>query len=384
MTLTVEHIQAAFAKDELRKGRKLTSAKELPLSYDDLTVEWLTDALCAKVPGAAVTSFKLLTPNSGSSNRCRITIEYNAAGRAAGLPPAVFCKATQGLANRVILGISQGSYIEALFYNEIRPHLDIEAPVSWFSRFDPETFNSIIVLTDLTDSVTSFCTHETVMTRARIESEIRLLATLHGQTYRKPELKAAMAKVPTWPEYFLNTHKFGIEQGSNNGFLAAREVLPERLYRRFREIWPATMASVMRHQQLPQAFAHGDVHLKNWYIAGNGEMGLGDWQCASRGHWSRDLCYAISTALTVEDRRAWEKELVALFLDELARHGGATMDFDTAFKHYREQLLTALTWWTITLSPAPGMPDMQPRDITLEFIRRIGTAMDDLETMDVW
>ncbi|HKY89782.1 MAG TPA: phosphotransferase [Nevskiaceae bacterium] len=384
MTLTVEHIQAAFAKDEQRKGRKLTTTQDLPLRYEDLTVEWLTDALCSRHRGAAVTSFELLTPDSGSSNRCRIRLAYNEAGRAAGLPPAVFCKATQGLANRVVLGISQGSYIEALFYNEIRPHLDIEAPVSWFAKFDPETFNSIIMLTDLTDSVTSFCSHQTEMTRARVESEVRLLATLHGQSYRKPELEAALAKVPTWPEYFINTHKFGIEQGSNNGFLAAKEVLPTRLYQRYPEIWPATMASVMRHDQLPLAFAHGDVHLKNWYIAGNGEMGLGDWQCASRGHWSRDLCYAIATALTVENRRAWEKELIALFLDELARHGGAVMDFETAHKHYREQLLTALTWWTITLSPAPDMPDMQPRDITLEFIRRIGTAMDDLDALDVW
>jgi hypothetical protein len=30
----------------------------------------------------------------------------------------------------------------------------------------------------------------------------------------------------------------------------------------------------------------------------------------------------------------------------------------------------------------PGMPDMQPRDVTLEFILRIATAIDDLESLD--
>ncbi|MEJ2459065.1 MAG: hypothetical protein P8Y58_13380 [Novosphingobium sp.] len=44
--------------------------------------------------------------------------------------------------------------------------------------------------------------------------------------------------------------------------------------------------------------------------------------------------------------------------------------------------MTVLAFWTNTLNPAPGMPDMQPRDSTLEFIRRITIAMDDLDTLD--
>jgi len=41
-----------------------------------------------------------------------------------------------------------------------------------------------------------------------------------------------------------------------------------------------------------------------------------------------------------------------------------------------------LAFWTITINPAPGMPDMQPRDSTLEFIRRIAIAIDDLDALD--
>jgi aminoglycoside phosphotransferase (APT) family kinase protein len=142
------------------------------------------------------------------------------------------------------------------------------------------------------------------------------------------------------------------------------------------------LASVERHNQLPQTLGHGDVHLKNWYIAGSGAMGLSDWQCAHRGHWGRDFAYTISTALTVENRRAWDRELLQFYLDRMQAAGGPKIDFNEAWGHYRQQLLSALTWWTVTLTPPEGMPDMQPRDITLEFIRRITTAMDDVDALD--
>jgi hypothetical protein len=383
MSDIVQRISAAFEVDRVRVGIKVTRAEELPQRFEDLTPEWLTAVLCAGHPGARVESFRIVASDAGSSNRARLVLEYNGAGRDAGLPEALFCKASQDLANRIVLGVSGGAHVESTFYNHIRPHLTIEAPRGWFAHYDPVSFNSIILLGDLSGSVTEFCSHRTRMTRERVESQVRLLARVHGDCHARPELRAAMTTLATWPEYFTATGAFGIRDGSNAGFLAAEAVIPPAVFKRHAQIWDATVASVDAHRQLPPTLAHGDVHLKNWYVAGSGEMGLSDWQCASRGHWSRDLAYTVATALTVEDRRAWERELIALYLDQLARTGGAALDFDTAFRHYRQQLLSALTWWTITMSPAPGLPDMQPRDITLEFIRRITTAIDDLGSLDI-
>lgn len=36
----------------------------------------------------------------------------------------------------------------------------------------------------------------------------------------------------------------------------------------------------------------------------------------------------------------------------------------------------------MTLTPGDDLPDMQPRDITLNFIGRIATAIDDLDALD--
>jgi aminoglycoside phosphotransferase (APT) family kinase protein len=381
MSSLIEQIQAAYERDT-QFNREAVTAQDLPLSFDTITDRWLTAALCRSVPGAEVTGHRLSDTDNGSSNRRKIYLDYNDAGQQAGLPTALFCKATHDLANRIVLGVSGAAETETLFYNTMRPLLEIEAPVGRFALFHPDTCNSMVMLDDLSDSVQSFCNHHTVMTRQRAESQMRLLARVHGACFSNPVLHDRLSGFTSWREYFDNTLRFGMDVGAEAGFAAAEHVIPARLFRRAADVWPATLASVAALHALPHTLAHGDVHLKNWYVAGSGEMGLSDWQCASRTHWGRDLAYTITTALTVEDRRAWERDLLAYYLEHLASAGGAVTDIDTAWTIYRQQLVSALAWWTVTLCPPPGVPDMQPRDVTIEFIHRIATAIDDLDALD--
>lgn len=382
MSILIPQIQAAYERDQQSNFVALT-ADELPLSFESIDTRWLTAVLCRAAPGSEVVDVQLGPVDSGSSNRRRLQISYNAAGQAAGLPTALFCKASHDLANRLVLGVSGGAFTEVHFYNELRPHLPIEAPVSYHARFDPVSCNSMIMLGDISATVTEFCNHHTDMTIERARSQMRLLGRMHGTSYSHPGLRRELEKLPTWSVYFKNTDGFGMKSGSTNGFMAAEEVIPARLYARHAEVWDKTIGSLDIHTRQPEFLSHGDVHLKNWYVAGNGEMGLSDWQCATRGHWSRDVAYAMATALTVENRRLWDRELIAYYIEELAAAGGPRVSFDEAWDAYRQQLITALTWWTVTLTPPPGLPDMQPRDITMEFIRRISTAMDDHGSLDV-
>ena len=110
-------------------------------------------------------------------------------------------------------------------------------------------------------------------------------------------------------------------------------------------------------------------------------MGLSDWQAFGRGHWARDVAYTLGTALPVETRRARENDLLRYYLERLAHHGGPTIPFDEAFRHYRAQVLGALAYWTLTYRPTAAMPDMQPAETTEVFIHRLGTAADDLDAL---
>jgi thiamine kinase-like enzyme len=381
MNASIEQITAGYQREH-QINREAVTAEQLPLSFEGITDRWLTAVICAKTPGAAVAGHELSAPDRGTTSRRKIYLKYNATGDAAGLPKSVFCKATHELQSRIILGSFGAVDSEIRFLTEIRPLLGIEAPEALYAHHDKEFFNSIIIMADLTADVKEFCDHKTVVSRQRAESQMKLLAALHGKTYGNEKLRSRTAAFSTFREIFKKLLKTGFREGSDAGFLASEEVIPKNLYKRHAEIWPATVAAVDDLERTPMTLAHGDVHLKNWYVNGNGEMGLGDWQCVARSNPVRDVAYALSTALTVDDRRAWERELVSYYLEQLASVGGPVIAFDNAWEIYRQQLVSALLFWTITIWPTALRPGAQPRDASLEFIKRIAAAMDDLGSLD--
>lgn len=378
MENVIEKLKVAYDREQ-ENAKPPKKAGDFPLSYGAITDEWLTDVICRGIPGARVSSHRLGPEDEGNTSRRLIHLEYNQAGKRAGLPPAVFCKATHQFESRVSVGISGGVHSEVVFYRDLRPLLDIEAPQAVWADYDPETINSMIMLNPL-DEKTEFCTLDTQMTDERLYGQMNLLAKLHGRFYENQDAEEALKDLPTWPEFFEKTKLFNIEKLCAAGFQAAKEVIPPRVFERAEEIWPATLASVEMHNDLPTVLTHGDVHLRNWYISVEGNMGLTDWQCASKGHWGRDLCYAITTATNVEKRREMEKSLIEYYLKRLGECGGPAVEFDEAWKYYRQQLFGALAWWTVTM-PSEELPAMQPVESTLELIRRITHAIEDTDAL---
>jgi hypothetical protein len=378
MTALADQIRLAHEAAK-RSPIQVVRAHEVPASYEAITSEWLTDILCPVSSGARVTEFSLDEPDSGSTNRRRILINYNALGHELGLPASVFCKATFELANKTMLAHSGSTHSEVTFYNKVRPILDIEAPVALYAAYDPHSFNSIIVLRDLRPAA-EFFDHHTPMTREDVEAQIRLMAKFHGTFSGAGEPASILSGLLSWPDRFASFATFNLQEACEEGFRAAESVMPRRLFARASEFWPAVLGAVDEHRRLPSTLNHGDIHLKNWYRLKGSEIGLSDWQGAVRGHWSRDVCYAIVTALTVENRRAWERELLAYYLDCFRSEGGPDLNFEEAFTHYRQQLAHPFAWWAMTLTPGPGMPDMQPEATSLTFLSRITQAADDLDT----
>jgi aminoglycoside phosphotransferase (APT) family kinase protein len=173
----------------------------------------------------------------------------------------------------------------------------------------------------------------------------------------------------------------GTEYYTRKAFDAAAHVMPASILARRDDVWPATMRALALHDSEPQGLIHSDVHIGNWYRTGAGQMGLCDWQCLSRGHWSRDFAYAVTASLTPNDRRSWERDLLARYIERFTEQTGVRPDFDLSFLHYRQQVVHALAMWTITLCHSRLLPNMQPEDTTLTMIERITTAMADLESI---
>lgn len=367
---------------EIEQQPVATNVEQLPVSYELISDEWLTQALCAKVPGARVVSHILDMPDEGTSNRRRIFLTYNDVGTRAALPASVFCKATQSLESRFVLGLNRSIEGETIFYNRIRPLLDIEAPVGLFANVNVESLNSILIMKDMSGQV-EFCDHRTPISRQQAERQVELLAKVHGAFYGKPERQKLLDPYLTlsaWAD--LTQEAINWSDARIRGFRAGEQVIPARLFRHAEEVDPLTQRAFASHAQLPVTLVHSDVHLKNWYITRDRRMGLGDWQICVKACGIRDLAYAISTSLAIDDRRAWEMDLIRRYLDCIAAEDAPHVGFDETLRLYRQQLLCALAMWTATLTPAPGSPEMQPPETSLEFIKRMAHAIDDLDALD--
>jgi hypothetical protein len=147
----IKEITEAYHYDQAHNARPVYQRDDLPIAFEYITDEWLTDALCRDTQGAKVVGHDLGPVDNGSSNRRKIAIRYNDAGSAAGLPNSVFCKASHNLANRIVLGVGVSAESESNFYTHVRPHLDIEAPVAHFVKLDVKTWNAMIMLGDISN-----------------------------------------------------------------------------------------------------------------------------------------------------------------------------------------------------------------------------------------
>lgn len=383
MNTTFDDIKRQFLRElQQQRAGGLTAATQLPLRFTDITPAWLSATLGHASPDAEVTSIGLGAEDEGTSSRRHLDLTWNRAGIDAGLPTRVFCKSTMTLESRYLLGMNGGIAAEVSFYNDVRPHVDLRTPTVLFAHYDPVTYNSIVIMDDLADTVT-FGSHELELTVEQCRSQLRLLARLHARYLDSPELTTTLSNFNDWEDYFaITVEAAGFGPACHRGFVAARDVIPARLFSRRDEIWPATLACVQRHRDLPRTLIHSDVHLKNWYIDADGEMGLNDWQCSCKGHWSRDLAYVLATAMAPQQRRRAERDLITYYLDELQRAGAPQVDFETAWALYRQNLFSALAWWTGTLGQPPEAPKMQPENTSREFISRICTAIDDLDALD--
>lgn len=351
---------------------------DVPAAAAQLTSEWLTSALCREVPDAAVVGVARCGGSSGTSERVGLRIEYNEAGRAAGLPVEVFTKSSTSFRQRMVLGGAGALHGETRFYLGLRDKTTVEAPRGYWGCVDDRSWRSIVVLEDIVASKgATFLTPTSGFGRAEITDLVTNLARLHGPHWDNPEL----ADLKTPADYLRRaTDLLDIRRRSAVGMQRARAVIPPALLGQHDRIYDATVRAMdIASDRMPRTLLHGDAHAGQTYRTADGRMGLADWQAVLQGGWAFDVAYLINSALDPVDRRAWQEDLLRHYLDELALHGGPQLSYDEALLAYRQQSFWPYTAWAFTIGRAFYQPQMQPAPTCLAIVHRTATAIDDLD-----
>lgn len=355
---------------------------EIPMKKSEVSAQWLTAVLAAEHPGAEVESYEIVEAGAGTTSRWRATVSYNEAGRRAGLPEHLFAKTTTTFTQRLTQYLAHALPGEPGFFQHLRPRLDIEAPHGYFGAADMRTGRSLTLLEDIGVTKNArFCTPMEPVTRKQMQDLLANMAVWHGHYWESPELKTRdWLKTPS--AHFRNFDKLlGMQKRATVGLRRAPEVVPDTLPPVQHELYAACEQALLIAEQGPQTLLHGDPHIGNAYVRDGGRMGFTDWQLVLRGSWAFDVTYTMTSGLTVENRRAWERELIEFYVDRLHAAGGPDLPFEAAWLAYRQQTLYPYFAWMITIGRSVIMPEFQPDDVCREIVHRTSTAIMDLDAL---
>jgi Phosphotransferase enzyme family len=258
---------------------------------------------------------------------------------------------------------SGGAPLEVEFYNVVAPRLDIRRPGVHYAAVDGPA--SIIVMDDIVALGGQFMNPHVPITPDIARDTLAQLACLHGQTWGL----SRVADIP-WLgfglERFVNMHDADalqrlLDDGRAEGFPA--EICSG----------PNLMAALREQLSLGvTSMLHGDTHTGNVYLDPEGRGCFFDFEVVQTGHWAQDVAYHLGTALSIEDRRAHEEDLLRFYLAELAANGAPAPSFDEGWDMYRRSFGYGYLLWVITM--------IRGRDEVLQHMPRLGAALTDHQT----
>jgi hypothetical protein len=377
----IARVCAAAAGERVR-GVRVVHAEDVPRSPEDITVEWLTAVLCSNAPAARVTTATPHEGSSGTTTRRTLELAYNEAGTAADLPTRLFVKCTSTVAQRIMLGLGGLIHGEPGFYNHVRQGLEIEAPRGYFGAVDERSWRSIVLLEDVVRTRGArFWRAGTAIGREQVEDLLAHVARWHGALWGSPRLSHwRWLRMPA-DQMRLIDSLIGLADRRAAGAARAHAVVPAALRARQDDLYVGLRRSMELLSQGRPTYLHGDLHIANTYLTREGRMGIADWQVGLKGSWAYDYAYLVTTALAVEDRRAWERDLLDVYLDRLAAAGGPPIPREDAWEAYRQATLYPYFAWVYTIGRSRLQPTFQSDEVSLVMIERIATAIDDLDSL---
>ena len=340
----------------------------VPRTWDDITPEWMSAALAADFPGVAVDAVTVELRDDGTNRRARLGITYQAGDG----PATVFVKAADA-AHKALIRLTSGMFHEPrLFIFGV--DLPLEHPFVYTALIDEADYDFVMVMEDLTARGADPRDGTRPMTVEQVATGVRALGRMHGQYWGERVLREPALG---WLEPFVPWR--GMEAAPLSAALerlgedAPAEMTSLTIDKLIESIWKPYIATLTTS---PQTLLHGDPHISNTYLLPSGEEGFLDWQVARRGNWSLDLGYFLQGALTVEDRRRSERDLLATYRDSLGLPPDEMPSADEIWLRYRASVAHGLTLWLVTASAG----EWQRTDVSVALAQRYSFAYADLDT----
>jgi hypothetical protein len=344
----------------------------LPRGWDDITPDWMTVALSRHHRGAVVDDVSVALRDDGTNRRARLALTYSAGSG----PATVFAKAVDP-DHAELVALTSGLYHEPrLFTSGVE--LPLDHPTVYTALIDEDRSDFLMIMEDVVARGADPRDSTRPMTIDQVADGVRGLARMHSRFWGA-RLQAHPAL--DWLEPFVAFQ--GLEYAPLHiaherlGDTVPAEIPGLSGTELFVDIWARYIATLTGSPDAPPTLLHGDPHIGNTYVLPGDEVGFLDWQMARRGNWSLDLGYFLQGALTIEDRRRGERDLLEEYRGALDLPADEMPTPEEVWLRYRASVAHGLAIWMATLS---GGDAWQRPDICLAFAQRYSAAFVDLET----
>jgi hypothetical protein len=348
---------------------------EPPRSIDDVDAPWLSAALGSYLPGVRVERFEIGEIIHGTCTKIRIEVEFATADRQTDIPTRLMLK-TGFEPHSAQLPFMHEAEVRA--YRDVLPVLGLRSPACYYADFDAQSGRGAVLMEDLSARGVEFCHPLRPQNPDAVGKRIRSLAAFHAPTWDSEELARGRrwGWVPIMvPEGGGHMAQF-TEPAVWQGFVDLPRGRASSVY--FQDgAWMRTaLAQISKlGTRRPHAVLHGDTHLGNLYIDTDGVPGFFD-SLPHRWPGIAEIAYHIGGALDPMDRRAAERDLVKLYLDELEGLGVSAPSLDEAMSDYSAFLAFGFLIFITNAS------EFQPEAINTAYTARFSAAMIDNDTID--
>ncbi|ODQ87132.1 phosphotransferase [Mycolicibacterium holsaticum] len=341
----------------------------LPREWDDISPDWMTAALARNHPGAVVDTVTVALRDDGTNRRARLALTYSAGSG----PATVFAKAVDP-EHADLVALTSGLYHEPrLFMSGVE--LPLDHPAVYTALIDEDARNFLMIMEDVVARGADPRDSTRPMTVDQVASGVRGLARMHSRYWGE---RLSTNPALGWVEPFVAFE--GLEYAPLHiaherlGDTVSAEIPALSGTELFVDIWARYIGTLTSSEQ---TLLHGDPHIGNTYVLPGDDVGFLDWQMARRGNWSLDVGYFLQGALTIEDRRRGERDLLEEYRNALTLPSAELPAREEIWLRYRASVAHGLAIWMATLS---GGDAWQDAAICLALAQRYAAAFVDLDT----
>lgn len=342
----------------------------LPLTLEEITPAWLTQALALRAPGASVRDCEIVDINRGTCTKIRLRLELDAAGIAAGIPPTVILKGGFEPHSRDMF-LTHEKEVRA--YRDLLPVLKLHSPACYFAGLDEERRQGIVIIEDLVARGVRFCHPQQPESPDAVAQRLSELARFHAASWDSAALRGNGCWSWAQDTLALSRHymKRYLEADIWNHYVQQPRGAAAAVRFHDRD-WMARALDALPQlaQDLPRCLIHGDTHLGNLYVDPDGTPGFFDPQ-PMQAPALLEVTYHIAGALDVAVRAGAERELVAHYLAALRSHGIDAPSLDAAMQQYAAFLVLGYCIFLVNAA------EFQPEAINTAYTARFSAAMLD-------